>query len=103
MKKIVILALLTLSILACSKKEPPVSTLKKDKAIEISYETQRLGDTAVLLLTHQNVYVKGQLIRSQIKRDTLPALGDTIQTLEVDGEEQTKRLPKEYEFFVTVK
>jgi len=56
-----------------------------------------------LLLTHQNVYIKGNLIKTLVKRDTLPALGDSIQTIEEDGNDKTVRLPKEYEFFVTVK
>lgn len=88
---------------ACSSKEPAVATLKKDKTIDVTFETQKLGDTCVLLLTHQNVYVRGNLVKTVIKRDTLPALGDSIQTVEEDGNEKQVRLPKEYEFFVTVK
>ncbi len=103
MKKFFLILSITLFIGACGKKEPAVTSVKRDKAIEVTFETQRLGDTAVLLLTHQNVYVKGNLIKSQIKRDTLPALGDSIQTVGEDEDQKTVRLPKEYEFFVTVK
>lgn len=99
------LALLcTISLVyGCSSKEPAVASLKKDKTIEVTFETQRLGDTSVVLLTHQNVYIKGNLVKTVLKRDTLPALGDSIQTVEEDGNEKQVRLPKEYEFFVTVK
>ena len=103
MKNLLLLLLTIILICSCSEKEPAVATLKKDKAIEVTFETQRLGDSAVLLLTHQNVYIKGNLIKTLVKRDTLPALGDSIQTIEEDGNDKTVRLPKEYEFFVTVK
>lgn len=104
MKKFFLIVWCLTFMLACSRKEPAVATLKKDKAIEISFETQRLSDTAVLLLTHQNVYIKGVLVRAQVKRDTLPALGDSLQNTENDnGERSVMRVPKEYEFFVTVK
>lgn len=103
MKKILLIVLSFQLAVACSDKEPAVATLKRDKAIEVTFETQKLGDTAVLLLTHQNVYVKGNLIKTQIKRDTLPALGDSLQTVGEDDDQKTVRLPKEYEFFVTVK
>jgi hypothetical protein len=105
MYKLLIVLLTLLFFAACSDKEPAVAGLKKDKTVEVTFETQRLGDTAVLLLTHQNVYIKGNLVKAQIKRDTLPALGDSIQNITEDGDENEKvaRLPKEYEFFVTVK
>ena len=103
MKYLFFLFFATFLISACSTNEPPVATLKKDKTIEVTFETQKLGDSAVLLLTHQNVYVKGNLIKTQIKRDTLPALGDSLQTVEENDVEKTVKLPKEYEFFVTVK
>lgn len=102
MKNLFSLLCIIYLVSSCSK-EPSVAKLKKDKTIEVTFETQRLGDTSVVLLTHQNVYIKGNLIKSVLKRDTLPALGDSIQTVEEDGNEKQVRLPKEYEFFVTVK
>lgn len=102
MKKI-LLSISVILITACSGKEPAVVNLKKDKAIEVTFQTQRLGDTAVLLLTYQNVYLKGNLVKTMVKRDTLPSPGDSIQNVEVDGNDKTVRMPKEYEFFVTVK
>ncbi len=103
MKKNIMILFSTLFVVACSDKEPAVTSVKRDKAIEVTFETQKLGDTAVLLLTRQNVYVKCKLVRSQIKRDTLPALGDSLQTVGEDEDQKTVRMPKEYEFFVTVK
>ena len=104
MKKYLLVLFSAFYITSCSDKEPAVTSVKRDKAIEVTFETQKLGDTAVVLLTHQNVYVKGNLIRSQIKRDTLPALGDSIQTVgEDEADQKAVKMPKEYEFFVTVK
>jgi hypothetical protein len=102
MRKI-LLFIAIIAVSACSDKEPAVVNLKKDKAIEVTFQTQKLGDTAVLLLTYQNVYLKGNLVKTMVKRDTLPSPGDSIQNVEVDDNEKTVRLPKEYEFFVTVK
>jgi len=102
--KPLLFAFITAFIIAsCSDKEPAVAGLQKNHSIEVSLETKRLGDTAVLLFTKQNVYLKGKLVRTILKTDTLPSPGDTIQTIETDDTEHTVRVPKEYEFFVTVK
>jgi hypothetical protein len=98
-----LLLMMVLTIASCSDKETAVTNLKKEKTIEVTFQTQRLGDTTVLLLTYQHVYLKGNLVKTMVKRDTLPSPGDSIQNLEVDGNEKTVRMPKEYEFFVTVK
>jgi len=103
MKNFTFILFIVFAMSSCSSKEPVVANLKKDKAIEITFETRKLGDSAVLLLTYQNVYLRGNLIKTIVKKDTLPSPGDSIQTVEVDGNEKTVRLPKEYEFFVTVK
>lgn len=88
---------------SCEKKEPAVTGLQKDHSVEVSLETKRLGDTAVIMSTRQQVYVKGTLVKTIFRTDTLPAAGDTLQTVENDDSTYQVRVPKEYEFFVTVK
>ena len=85
-------------------KEPAVKNLDKTHAIAVTYETKQLSDSTVLLIENQNIYVKGKLIKSIARMDTLPALGDSIQAVEDNDDSQTMaRIPKEYEFFVTIK
>jgi hypothetical protein len=104
MNKLFVIALFILSLISCSKKEPNLSTLKKAHSIEVTFETKQMGDTSVLLTTRQNVYLKGSLVKSMIKTDTLPYPGDSIQTIQLENSTTNKvKIPKEYEFFVTVK
>jgi hypothetical protein len=103
MKILFFIPLFLLIVTSCSDKEPAVAALQKNHSIEVSMETKRMGDTAVLLSTKQQVYVKGILVKTIIKTDTLPVPGDTIQTVESGDSTITVRVPKEYEFFVTVK
>jgi len=43
-------------------------------------------------------------VKSILRSDTIPALGDSLQNVEEDnGYEHAVMIPKEYEFFVTVK
>ena len=93
-----------LAVLTACQQEPPVKTLNKDHAIEVSYETKKLNDSQVLLICKENVYLKGIQVRHFLRVDTLPALGDTIHEVELNDQETTSvPAPKEYEFFVTVK
>ncbi len=103
MRKLLFALATSFLIASCSDKEPAIAGLQKNHSIEVSLETKKLGDTAVLLITTQNVYLKGKLVKTILKTDTLPSPGDTIQTVEKDDSMQTLRVPKEYEFFVTVK
>jgi hypothetical protein len=104
MNKLFFFSLLVLSMISCSKKESNLSSLNKSHSIEITFETKQLADSSVLLTTKQNVYLKGTLVKTMIKTDTLPYPGDSLQTIETEtaGKSQV-RIPKEYEFFVTIK
>jgi len=103
MKKVVFTCCMITCLMACTSKEAPVGDLTKDHSIEVTYETKHLNDSQVLLIRKENVFLKGQLVKSFSRIDTLPAPGDTIHTVEVDDAEQKVSAPKEYEFFVTVK
>jgi hypothetical protein len=100
---IVIIVILLVILLSNDDKEPAVKNLDKTHAIAVTYETKPLSDSTVLLIENQNIYVKGKLIKSIARMDTLPALGDSLQTVEEDESQTMARIPKEYEFFVTIK
>lgn len=103
MRNIILSCTLLVTILACAKKESPISDLVKDHSIEVAYETKHLNDSLVLLIRKENVFLKGKLVKSFYRTDTLPAPGDTIQRVETDDVLNMVNTPKEYEFFVTVK
>jgi hypothetical protein len=103
MKYLFLLTMAVFVLPSCSEKEPAVTSLKKDHSVEILLESKRLADSTVLLITHQNVFVKGKLVKTILHTDTLPAPGDSLQNVEVDGIDKWVRLPKEFEFFVTIK
>ncbi|GAT63481.1 hypothetical protein [Paludibacter jiangxiensis] len=101
---IVIIVILLVILMSGDDKEPAVKNLDKTHAIAVTYETKQLSDSTVLLIENQNIYIKGKLIKSIARMDTLPALGDSIQAVEDNDDSQTMaRIPKEYEFFVTIK
>ena len=103
MKKIIVSCVMFTMLLGCTKKEAPISDLSKDHSIEVAYETKHLNDSQVLLIRKENVFLKGQLVKSFLRTDTLPAPGDTLQSVETDDNLTKVLTPKEYEFFVTVK
>jgi hypothetical protein len=104
MSKQIFFIMLAVFFVACSQNEPPVGNLTKDHSVEVTYETRKANDTSVLLIRHENVYLRGKLVKSFLRTDTLPAPGDTIQTVDKDDENTVSiPTPKEYEFFVTIK
>lgn len=100
---ILIIVLLIVVLTSSDDKDPVVKNLDKTHSIAVTYETKSLSDSSILLITHQNVYVKGKLIKAISRMDTLPALGDSLQTVDDNETERMVRIPKEYEFFVTIK
>lgn len=103
MKRLALLFCFAITMIACSQTEPPITDLKKDHAIEVTYQTKHLNGASVLLIRNENVYLKGQLVKSFTRTDTLPAPGDTSQVVEQNDTAKSIRIAKEYEFFVTVK
>lgn len=106
MKNITVISALLMSsfVIASCSDDKPVTELTKDQSIEITFETKTLADTAVLLTTKKNIYLKGAMIKSIITTDTLPFPGMKTESVEDDnGETKTVTMPKEYEFFITVK
>ena len=104
MKKIFQLTLLGITISACSSNEAPVTELNKDHSIETTMETKSIKDSVVVLISTQQVYLNGNQIKTIVHSDTIPFPGNKTDVIEDEnGNEKTVLVPKEYEFFVTVK
>jgi hypothetical protein len=86
-----------------TKNEDVVAAPDRSGAIETSLATEAYKDSTILTVTYF-VYKNSQVVASRIVKDTLPGLG-TIQSegTDADGNEITATVPKQYEFYVTVK
>lgn len=106
MKKLLIPILIGVLALfsACDERnEDVVSQVPKDGSIEVTISTKELNDK-VLYTTSSKVYVKGALVKTIVKTDTIPGLGTTKDVgVDQDGNEKEITVPKFYETFITVK
>jgi len=90
---------------ACEEKEykeDEVNSVDKKSSIETELSVQHI-DTADVLVTKHKIWKNNKLFKEIIKRDTIPALGDSLQTIEDEsGNEHTTNVKKDYEFYITV-
>lgn len=86
-----------------TEKEDVVKTPGKDGSIETVITVYHGSGYDILTTTH-NVWYRGMLDKSIIKRDTIRSLGNTVQEGEnSDGETKIISVPRDYEFYITVK
>lgn len=94
-----------MSITACDdseSKEDEVENVDKKSAIETELSVQHI-DSADVLVTKHKIWKNNKLFKEIIKRDTIPSLGDTLQAVEDEAEnEHIAKVKKEYEFYITV-
>ncbi|WP_230634015.1 hypothetical protein [Chryseobacterium sp. LC2016-29] len=94
-----------MGIAACNDSEPKedeVKDIDKTSAIETELSVQHI-DTADVLVTKHKIWKNNKLFKEIIKRDTIPSLGDTLQTVEDEaGNEHNAKVKKDYEFYITV-
>jgi len=104
MKKIITLLVASVLLFSCDdSKEDVVKEPNKDGGIEASLTTKHEQGYDILT-TQYKVWVKGKVEKTIIKTDTLPSLGMTHEEGEDhDGNTQELEVPKDYEFFITVK
>lgn len=88
---------------SCEKeKEDEVKSVDKTGSIETELSVEHL-DTADILITKHKIWKDKKLFKEIVKRDTIPALGDTLVGGEdSDGSEHIAKTKKDYEFFITV-
>ena len=107
MRKIKIVVLLSGLMItsACEEKEykeDEVNSVDKKSAVETELSVQHI-DSADVLVTKHKIWKDNKLFKEIIKRDTIPALGDSLQTIEDEnGNEHTTNVKKDYEFYITV-
>jgi hypothetical protein len=89
---------------SCDNNDDKAKTVDTAGSIEVSLKTAHIDSLRDLLTTHYSVWQKGIKVREFDVRDTIPGLGK-IQTEGEDdnGNTQGMTIPKDYEFFVTVK
>ena len=105
MKKLSILSSLLLIFASCEKeqKEDVVQDINKDGSIETIVSVEHKENFDLLITTHK-IWIKNQLEKTIIKTDTLKSLGKSMQEGEDEnGNTQNLEVPKDYEFYITVK
>ena len=84
----------------CSDEKKDVTTdIDKDGSVEVLVATSNTPDYT-LLTTTEKVWVRGQLVKTLTRTDTIPSLG--LETTDDEGKSVAPRL-RDYEFFITVK
>lgn len=103
--QIALLFLGLMSVTACDEseqKEDEVENVDKKSAIETELSVNHI-DSADVLVTKHKIWKNNKLFKEIIKRDTIPSLGDTLQTVEDEaGNEKKAQVKKDYEFYITV-
>ena len=84
------------------EKEDEVQNVDKKSSVETVLSVQHI-DTADVLVTRHKIWKDNKLFKEIIKRDTIPALGDSLQMVEdASGKEHSTKVKKDYEFYITV-
>lgn len=105
MKKILLFAAL-ISFFACDQeeKEDLTNNVNKDGAIETELSVEHLDSQYDILTTTYKIWIKNELTKTIVKRDTLPALGEfDADSADNEGSESKVKVKKDYEFYITVK
>lgn len=99
------LFVLLASLVSCNEKEnkeDEVSSADKKASIETVLSVQHAGDSDILVTRHK-VWKDHKLLKEIVKKDTIPALGDSLQLVEDEnGNEHNALVKKDYEFYITV-
>lgn len=91
-------------LFSCNQqKEDVVQEPNKEGAVETIVSIKHEKDFDILTTTHK-VWVKNELDKTIVKIDTLKSLGTTVQEAEdSEGNVKSVTVPKDYEFYITVK
>lgn len=96
--------IILLLIASCNEKQTPedlVKSISKNGSVETVVNVEHTDSIAILVTSHK-VWVKNQLAREFVTRDTIPSLGDTIITVNKNGNDTQQTVQKDYEFYITV-
>lgn len=96
--------ILCLFISSCDDDSGKAKEVDKKGSIEVTLSTNHLDSLKDLVTTHYTVWRKGVMVREFDVKDTIPSLGVTSTKGENDnGDTKNMVIPKDYDFFVTVK
>lgn len=100
----IILAVITIVLvvfiyLYANKDKTKLSDLQTDNSVVITYSTVKHDDTSYIIQTHKTIFFEGKRIKETADADTVPDPG--IRMEEAGG--TYLKVPKEYEFFITIK
>jgi hypothetical protein len=99
MKSIYLLLPVVLLWHCSSDKEDVTTDINKDGSVEVLVSTANMPDYT-LLTTTEKVWVKGVLVKTISRTDTIPTLG--VETRDESGNTIAPK-QRDYEFFITVK
>ncbi|OCX51543.1 hypothetical protein BEL04_16085 [Mucilaginibacter sp. PPCGB 2223] len=100
-----IIAAACLLLAACNNDDDgKAKEIDKKGSIAITLSTAHIDSLRDEVVTHYQVWRKGVVIKEYDKRDTIQSLGTGVTEGEDDnGDTKTMNVPKDYDFFVTVK
>ncbi|MCE1199511.1 MAG: hypothetical protein LWW85_11125 [Marinilabiliales bacterium] len=97
-----ILTVLLLAATGCDEKE--VKQISKEGAVETALSVDHLDEQHDLIVTTHKIWIKNQLVKTIVYKDTVPTLGMTEQPGETaNGDTARVRLKRDYELYITVK
>lgn len=103
-KSIFLLILSALFVLITGCNDDEVKQISKEGAIETIMNVDHLDEKHDIIITTHKVWIKNQLIKTFVYKDTVPTLGNTSQVAEnSDGDTKSVNLKKDYEVYITVK
>ena len=108
MKKVILTLILATGLLVgCkdSSDDEKGTQVQKKESVIVNIKESDNDNLNVLNLTYQVFDANGNLIRTFVKKDTLPYLGTKTDTLDTEVEDSSvvKVVPKKYNYFITFK
>jgi hypothetical protein len=95
---------LSLFLAACNDDDSKATVLDTKGSVAVTLSTQHLDSLKDLMTTHYVVWKQGAIVKEFDVKDTIPTLGFTATEGENDnGDTKTMLIPKDYDFFITVK
>lgn len=103
MQKYLFSAFALSALFSCAQEEElGTRELNKDNGIEVTLQVLPLNDSLCILKTERRVNANFLVVKTAVSYDTIPSLKkQTVKSY--DENDNPVDIPKEYEFYVTVK
>lgn len=105
LKLIAFFTFLSILIVSCGRNNEDVTeSVNKSGSIETAVHIEHVDTLHDELITTHKVWVKHDLYRTVVYRDTIPALGIETRVAEnEEGDTKNVSVKKDYEIYITVK